>query len=795
MKWVLLFVSMTALLSIDAYAQREFNNWYFGNRAAITFNGMQPKAIAGSKLSATEGCSSVSDRYGNLLFYTDGRTVYNKYNDVMDNGDSLAAGESSSQGALIVPRPGNNLEYYIFTTDDHAQPKGLRYSTVDMTADGGIGKVIKKNILLCTPTTEKITAVRHMNEEDIWVITHRFESNAFVAYLLTNDGITDSVISNVGMVHRRKPEEIGTGVITENTMGCLTSSLHGTRLALGYYNLYEVFKFDPLTGKVSSPIVLRPPKDINQAYGVAFSPDGTKLYCSSIFHNGLLSYIFQYDLSAGDATAINNSVVILRARADQRSYGAIQMGPDKKLYISKTFGNFIDKIDKPDEQGIASDYIDDAVDLEGPQAELGLPGFIQTTKNKINLDVNSPTCMNYPVYFKCTSIDAVKFEWTGPNGFTSTEQNPVIDKSTPEMTGTYKVVLTYKDGFMDSASIDLKINETKFVQSGDGLFDPLAIGGMDTKVIKYRNNSDFEIYLDTIYNKGTAGNVFQLGDVPSFPYPMPPGSELQIKVNYYPVEVVNYRDSLVVEIQDPCNYYHSTELFGRGLTKDLHVWLPDTVGEVGQEDFCIPLKAVLLCQDTLFYKSKYTVEIAFDYRAFLPYDGQPGITDRFENEEQILTIKGGPVTFNPEPLLLANICGTVYWGKEDTTILKIRSFTWDDTLTTIYKHDGSLTVKDFCAFNIRRVKYLYRTNMMVSPNPASEDLSVNVDTKEGGKFELSIYNITGSLIYKDSWITSEGEVNKNKNLSIGLNNFSDGTYTVVLKTPNEALRRPLVIIK
>src|SRR5204862_3717284 len=112
---------------------------------------------------------------------------------------NLNGNTTSSQSAMIVKQPGNANIYYIFTTDGVAGPKGLCWSTVDMTLQGGLGDVVIKNQQLMTPTCEKLTATRHANGSDIWVMAHDL-NNGYYAYLVTAAGVSPPVISNIGTV-------------------------------------------------------------------------------------------------------------------------------------------------------------------------------------------------------------------------------------------------------------------------------------------------------------------------------------------------------------------------------------------------------------------------------------------------------------------------------------------------------------------------------------------------------------------------------------------------------------------
>ena len=169
-------------------AQREAGIWYFGIEAGIDFNSGSPVPLTNGKLITKEGCSTISDKDGKLLFYTDGSTVWNAKHNIMPNGTGLFGHLSSTQSAIIVPNPSNPSIYYVFTVDEpHHQNawafpdqgpadfngfstteyndsftsvpegddgfnNGLNYSLVDMTLNNGMGDIdiVEKNIQLLT---------------------------------------------------------------------------------------------------------------------------------------------------------------------------------------------------------------------------------------------------------------------------------------------------------------------------------------------------------------------------------------------------------------------------------------------------------------------------------------------------------------------------------------------------------------------------------------------------------------------------------------------------------------------
>ena len=79
----------TTFISTIAYAQNENNYWFFGQNAGLDFSSGTASVISGG-LNTYEGCASISDSEGNLLFYTDGTTVYNSLDSIMINGTNLS---------------------------------------------------------------------------------------------------------------------------------------------------------------------------------------------------------------------------------------------------------------------------------------------------------------------------------------------------------------------------------------------------------------------------------------------------------------------------------------------------------------------------------------------------------------------------------------------------------------------------------------------------------------------------------------------------------------------------------
>lgn len=277
---LILFVNLT-------YSQGEANIWYFGQNAGLDFNGGSPVALTNGQLNTLEGCASISTDSGQLLFYTDGVTVFNKNHTLMVNGTGLLGHSSSTQSATIVPKPGSSNLFYIFTTDNEHDPDGFRYSIVDMNLDGSNGAVtIDKNILIYTPTTESLGVTKHANGTDFWIITHEWDTSNFNAHLLTSAGLSSTpVITSIGLP------------ITGNgfqAAGTIKISPSGSKLAItSTSDFAQLYDFNTNSGVLSNAVTLL--TEIGELYGAAFSSDETKLYVTQ----SLGGKLYQFDRSVG----------------------------------------------------------------------------------------------------------------------------------------------------------------------------------------------------------------------------------------------------------------------------------------------------------------------------------------------------------------------------------------------------------------------------------------------------------------------------------------------------------------
>lgn len=355
---IVLFFAWVAL-----FAQRESSIWYFGENAGLDFTTGFPQLLQNGALTSNEGSAAISDRQGNLLFYTNGVTVWNRNHNVMANGNGLNGDVSTTQSAVIVPQPNNDNSYYIFTAANENGPFGINYSIVDMGLEGGFGAITTKNAQLDAPTTEKLTAISHSNGIDIWIVIHQSNNDVFVAYLLTETGLDPNPTVSAEAIDLGS---LDPNPARNNSIGYMKASPDGEHLVVCHKNYgAELLLFDSSSGEVNLPIKISDNKDV---YGAAFSPSGEVLYLS--IEAGA---ILQYDLTADDIPA--SETLIQDSHFDT---GALQLALDGKIYIANYLRPHLSVINNPDVLGAGCNFSYGSVNLGSGISDLGLPNFVQS---------------------------------------------------------------------------------------------------------------------------------------------------------------------------------------------------------------------------------------------------------------------------------------------------------------------------------------------------------------------------------------------------------------------------------
>ncbi len=446
-KFRYIILSFLFLPPLVIFAQKEGAIWHFGNYAGLDFKSGTPVVIHGGQTNTIEGVATISNSSGDLLFYTDGMKVWNRLHQVMPNGTGLNGHVSSTQSAIIVPKIGDVGRYYVFTIDDYGSPQRLQYSVVNMNLDGGSGDLESKNIPVINGVSEKLTAVRHCNQRDIWIITHSTFGNTYYAFLLDSSGLnTTPVVSQTG------------SSLLGLSLGYLKASPDGKKLACANWMVNaDISEFNNITGTISNTYSLFPnPSDTSyRVYGIEFSPNGKLVYASTYFvgpspnaHWGDL--LLQYDVSLATPASVRASKRIIAEQLWITNFMALQIAIDGKIYMAKIDQKEIAAIDHPNVYGLGCGYISSAIQftVSYEKSMAGLPNFIQSYFFKRDsFSYNTIDCPGNKINFhKAATPAGGSFVWdfgdpsSGPDNF-STLESPTHVYASP---GQHEVqLITY----------------------------------------------------------------------------------------------------------------------------------------------------------------------------------------------------------------------------------------------------------------------------------------------------------------------------------------------------------------
>jgi hypothetical protein len=365
-RFFLLLALLALIMASTAEAQKHNNIWHFGYGTGLDFNTNPPTSIGGFT-NVLEGTASIAHPHtGELLFVSDGSTIWDRNGIPMPSAPLLDGGSgTSTQAVTIIPVPFDTNRYLLIVADQggYTTPnKGVSYLVIDMSLRGGLGDVALQPQLLFPPRTcEKMTAVLHADGCGIWLIAQSYEGEFLARAIRDTLFDADIVRSKVGFVPR---DVVSQGA---ETIGYLVANRAGDKLAAASMaGPLEIYDFDRATGKVSNALRLETSAD--EPYGVCFSPDGTKLYATTVEGSSLR----QFDLSVP-----RDQIAMSRLTFGNNVGGVIRPGPDGKLYVPSRDGAAICVIERPNERGVACDLRMGAIPPTlGSPSVYGLPNIL-----------------------------------------------------------------------------------------------------------------------------------------------------------------------------------------------------------------------------------------------------------------------------------------------------------------------------------------------------------------------------------------------------------------------------------
>ena len=344
------------------HAQKEANVWYFGDSIIMSFNDSSATLSFDARLEEWEASSVICNSEGELLLYSNGRKVLDSAHQEITGWPSpLISGYHVSQGVLMLPYKEDMVHLLVLNS-----PK-LYLATVDLNT-----KSLGTFEEIYDDRTQHMTAVKHANGQDWWIVTHQRESDQFGFCLLKSDGSWELSSQN-----------IGTNFMGKNSIyiaGTFTFSPNGEKMAASYaLGVLDHFHFDRCTGRLSDYVGV----DSNgYAYvGLAYSPSNEYLYMTE----GAFSQenrVLQYFTDTSDIKATER--VLFSAPSigggEWMTFLHIKLAPDSNMYFvtadrADSINRYLSVIYEPDSVGLACNLSAFEIDLFPKKSNVGLPNY------------------------------------------------------------------------------------------------------------------------------------------------------------------------------------------------------------------------------------------------------------------------------------------------------------------------------------------------------------------------------------------------------------------------------------
>lgn len=361
--------------------QRRFDyNWLAGYNstvpnlnwggAGINFNVTPPLIFAENRdMNLFETNFTMSDSLGNLLFYTNGCDIADRNHQIMYNGENINPGPvhtiqcsqqqglgaytSGVQSMIALPQPDSSNIYYLFhkrivyATND-VFTNTLFYSVINAKGNNGSGIVENKNYPIIQDTLEfgAMSAVRHANGKDWWIVTPRRNSNQFYIILFNSSGIGQILSQTIG----------NPTVASGEGGGQVVFSPDGSKyIRYNPASPLQIYSFDRSNGHFTGyeEIEVNYSGDSHQYGGVAVSPNNQYLYLSAELN------IFQFDLNSDDIGLTQTLIAHYDGFADPlpSTFAMCQLGPNCKIYVlTGQITKYYHIIHNPNEAGQACNF-------------------------------------------------------------------------------------------------------------------------------------------------------------------------------------------------------------------------------------------------------------------------------------------------------------------------------------------------------------------------------------------------------------------------------------------------------
>jgi PKD repeat protein len=464
----------------------------------LDFNGFDsPRvAIRTDTMSTGTYAASYCSANGEILLYSNGLSILNKYGYIVENSQNLNPtitlpewnnkSYPGGESGFFLGKPDDPKIVYFISLDFGPHPaqqwpymfvgQNLMVATIDITANNGNGKVLEKNKILLSGTLMSPAACRHANGRDWWIMVSDADKNRHYRVLLYPQGFSTPQTQFIGT----KPNPVG-GSKSNQTVGNCFSPKGKYYVDINDLLGFSIFEFDRCSGELSNEqrIDYPPPSPSYPNYyryssgrGAVFSENEQFFYKTTTYHAisspwipGTKPYLFQFDLEAENLAASIDTINLVDSAVfhfpTNITLGKIlgaELGPDGRIYVVHE-GNSYCTVQYPNLKGRACKFIHDKPyfgvvigeaipympnyrlgPLDGSQCDsLGLNNIPVA-----NFRVDDTLGFFARYFFDLSHHEPAEWHWSFGDGHTSIEQSPLHQF---DSAGVYQVCLNVSNQY------------------------------------------------------------------------------------------------------------------------------------------------------------------------------------------------------------------------------------------------------------------------------------------------------------------------------------------------------------
>ncbi len=318
-KLIVLGMGLLCLNGINAQNLEKlfFTNNEFVNLACVSVNEDElTPLLSNSIVGYANNLVHTEDENGELVFTAQGNIVFDALGSYVQNSSAMLASTISTE-MVACPIPNSNGLYYLMYNTGGCS--SLYYAVFDKNdlSWGTQGNIVSSNTVISEGNyAEGLEIVPIPNSNNYWLIT-----------LDCTEGLVRFLVDETGVTNKTT---IWSTYIPSGYTGVGELEYHAGKIAVAFNNTNVVAygNFDALNGTVSAMQTLEETSFENKVYGIEWSGNATKLYCS-LANEPTNENLFQYDLNSEIMTGFT---VITNSVGQPFGIGQIELGKNGLLY-------------------------------------------------------------------------------------------------------------------------------------------------------------------------------------------------------------------------------------------------------------------------------------------------------------------------------------------------------------------------------------------------------------------------------------------------------------------------------